>query len=309
MFKFRWVVVGTLLITTPALTIAASLVTWGEGSLGQQNKPPGSDFIAASAGPIHGVALREDGTLRAWGSDFYQAVPAPTGNDYVAVSAGQCVSLALRANGSITAWGYSGVAGALNAPTDLGHTAVAAGMNFGLAINADRSLVAWSHDATAVTTVPTGQDFVAIRASSEGSWAIARRENGTLVVWGDAVADVSTPPAGTYTDFAAGWAHGVALRPNGTLVAWGSNAQGQLNNIPTGNDFVAVAAGGNYSVALRANGTLVTWGEPYHGNLNVPGGHYSAMDAGGDWGVALTPEPGGLLLAFLGLGLIRRRGA
>src|SRR5262249_15237986 len=64
------------------------------------NVPPVADLVAISAGSLHNLALRSNGTVLAWGDSFYGETAVPAGlNDVMAISAGHIHSLALRSNG------------------------------------------------------------------------------------------------------------------------------------------------------------------------------------------------------------------
>ena len=59
-----------------------------------------------SAGNLHSLAVRADGSIVCWGDNtFGQAPPAVMEGDFVAVAAGYKHSLALRADGSVACWG------------------------------------------------------------------------------------------------------------------------------------------------------------------------------------------------------------
>ena len=64
-----------------------------------------------------------------------------------------------------------------------------------------------------------------------------------IVAWGsNAVGQCDVPTGDRFVSIASGHYHGVALRAEGWLVSWGDNTYGQVDNTPTGNDFVAITA-------------------------------------------------------------------
>jgi alpha-tubulin suppressor-like RCC1 family protein len=105
-----------------------------------------------------------------------------------------------------------------------------------------------------------------VQVSAGAGHTIARRSNGTLVIWGGNDKGSCVPPvlpAGlTYVDIAGGDGYTVARRSDGSVVAWGSNSYGQCNVLPLpgGVTYAGVAAGNNHSVAFRSDGVVVGWG-------------------------------------------------
>jgi alpha-tubulin suppressor-like RCC1 family protein len=243
-------------------------------------------------GYLHALALRDDGTMMAWGQpDSALYVPQPGRFLKVAVAG---YGIAIREDQTLVGWG----------PDEYGETivpagtfkAIAAASSFAVGIRTDGSLQAWGRDHLNFLNVPAGNDFVQVDALF-GS-AIARHEDGRVVVWGPSadpfmlgetidIPDVTGAPAdGGYVDVAAGGYHCLAVKADGTLIAWGDNANGQcdvpvgtyqavdagylvsaalrtdgeVSEVPAGNDFVDVWCGMYYGVAKRADGSLVYWG-------------------------------------------------
>lgn len=63
---------------------------------------------------------------------------------------------------------------------------------------------------------------------------------------------------------------------------------------------MAIAAGLGHNLALRADGSLVGWGDNDHHQIDVPAGsHFTAIAAGMDHSLALTPVPEPSTLAGL----------
>jgi alpha-tubulin suppressor-like RCC1 family protein len=82
--------------------------------------PGGSDWSTVSAGGLHSLGIRSDGSLWSWGYNYYgqlgigedlvnKWVPTRVGNwlDWVAVYAGANYSLGIRGDGSLWAWGLN----------------------------------------------------------------------------------------------------------------------------------------------------------------------------------------------------------
>ena len=56
----------------------------------------------------------------------------------------------------------------------------------------------------------------------------------------------------------------------GYIEAWGDNFYGQIDLVPTGNDFEAIAAGVYHSLALKSDRSVVGWGYNEFGQADVP---------------------------------------
>lgn len=202
-------------------TTGNRLQAWGDGSEGETNLPPGTNFVAVSCGANHALGLKNDGTVVAWGRNDYGQTNVPAGlSGVVAVAGGIQHSLALRSDGTVVAWGDN-TYGETNVPAGLSNViAIAAGGYHSLALTGDHTVVAWGYNNLGQTNVPAGLSNV--------------------------------------VEVAAGYAHNLALKSDGTIVAWGYNNLGQVN-VPAGLDHVAAVAAGQYhSTALRTDVTAAT---------------------------------------------------
>ncbi len=167
-----------------------------------------------------------------------------------------------------------------------------------------KSLIAWGNNTYGQTTVPTGNNFVAIAANYYHNLAL--RSDGSVVAWGitDGSSDndhgqvTGAPSAGDFVAVSAGFRHSLALRSDGSLLAWGSNENRQVIDTPTGNDFVAISAGGRHSLALKSDGSLVAWGFNDDGQVSgtPTGNDFIAIAAGGYHNLALKSD--GSLVAW-----------
>jgi alpha-tubulin suppressor-like RCC1 family protein len=279
-----------------ALKTNGSLVSWGDNRFGQLGvssfganpKRPlrvvgARGIVAISAGGVHSLALKSDGTVLSWGgnsfgqlgratpgacadNDSFSATPTPVNGlaNIVAIAAGTTHSLALRADGTLWSWGAGG-SGQLGNGTfthcqlepvivqnNTHVQAIAAGGTHSLALRADGTLLSWGENRA-------------------GQLGIGSRDNEALPVVVPGVNDVVAIAAGTL--------HTVILETNGGLRAWGENESGQLGNGSSDNSDVpvrvrtratgvrAIAAGGFHSLAVQGDGTLLGWGANHDGQL------------------------------------------
>ncbi|ADI84086.1 choice-of-anchor D domain-containing protein [Geobacter sulfurreducens] len=242
------------------------------------------DWTAISAGEMHSVALKADGSLWSWGQNLFGelgngvALPGAnvttptrvgTGSDWVAIAAGALHTVALHRNGTVSAWGN-------NAQGAVGDGTVA-----------NRST------PTLIVAPVTLVNNVAIAAGTGVSFSVLA--NGTVFGWGGNGAGqlgngtfgaVTAPTvlsagASAWLGVEPGGAFSLGLRSNGTLWAWGGNASGQLGDGTTTPSAIPVpvvgdagnwrttATGTAHSVAVRADGTLWAWGDNSSGQLGI----------------------------------------
>jgi alpha-tubulin suppressor-like RCC1 family protein len=136
--------------------------------------------------------------------------------------------------------------------------AVAGGGEHSLALRNDGRVVVWGQ-ADQTNPPPDLTNCIAIAAGS--SHSVALRGDGTVVCWGTGVG--TNVPAGlsNVVGIAAGGTHSLALRSDGTVQTWGSYSPGISGTPPAdATNVVAIACGSEHSVALRNNGTVVAWG-------------------------------------------------
>ncbi|HRJ08826.1 MAG TPA: choice-of-anchor D domain-containing protein [Prosthecobacter sp.] len=281
----------------------SNVVAWGYNADGQTDVPAGlMDAIAISAGGIHTMALRSNGTVVAWGSNTFGQTNVPAGlTNVTAIAAGGNHSLALKGDGTVVAWGNNSH-GQTNVPAGLVNViAIAASSSsdgtayHSVALKSDGTVVAWGDNFSGQTNVPAGlANVTAIAAGSVHTMAL--KSDGTIVVWGPDIEDGpgDVPPGlSGVTAIAAGASHMLALKSDGTVVAWGGWPGSTATQVPAGlSGVVAIAAGGNHSMALKQDGTVVAWGEGMYGQTVPPEGlsGVAAIAAGSNHSVALIGE-------------------
>ncbi len=238
-----------------------------------------SDWSDISAGAVHVIALKADGTLWAWGGngvnqlgdqtivDRAAPVHIAQGEHWKSIAAGQAHNLAIHEDGTLWAWGY-------NAFGQVGD---------GTIVNRDRPV-----------RISEETDWSQVTAGGYHSLAI--KEDGSLWVWGAnfngqlgkgntdqslAPAPVSQP-VGQWVSVSAGFEYSIGMQSDGTIWSWGFNGNGQLGigntteqlspvQIGTGSDWTYIAAGSSYAFGIRADSTLWAWGANIEGSCGLPG--------------------------------------
>jgi len=122
------------------------------------------------------------------------------------------------------------------------------------------SIVAWPCENEQCTTIPEGDNFVAIATTDQYSpHSLALTADGSIVAWGDNSWGQCTVPAGNnFIAIDAAGDTSYALRSDGSIAQWGRI----FYTPPLETGLVALSGGNTYSssLALRSNGTIVQWG-------------------------------------------------
>ncbi|MFT7542982.1 MAG: hypothetical protein ACI9K5_003964, partial [Gammaproteobacteria bacterium] len=274
------------------------------GALVSQPTSSADVYVQISAGATHTLALRSDGSVEAWGSNYSgeSDVPAlPAGLSFVEVSAGGNIytggfSVARLSDGSAVAWGASWD-GQLNVPalpSGLSYVEVEAGLAHGLARRSDGTVVGWGSNMCGecdIPVLPAGVSYVELAASGNvyndptplwpslyiNGYSLARRSDGSVVVWGCGFSAPVLPTGISYVGISAvpyGWS---AVRSDGEIFpAWPALAPGL--------SYVDVQSG----AALVSDGSIV---QPFATPGTVPalppGTSYVDLSAGGHRYVSL----------------------
>ena len=248
-----------------------------------------SDVKTVSAGDMHTVAIKTDGTLWIWGEhrnfddnlviEFNPVqVQAGTENNWETVSVGGgwlYNTVAIKSDGSLWAWG-SNSCGQLgdgtwinqNTPQPIGGDkwkAVSAGYGHTAAIKSDDTLWVWGGNAD--------------NQLGDGTWIY---QNTPQPRGADKWKAVSTGPT-----------HTVAIKSDGTLWSWGSGValgyeQLSYTMQQIGVDkWKAVSAGESHTVAIKSDGSLWAWGDNWCGQLGT--GKSGKDEDWEEWAIEITP--------------------
>lgn len=246
-----------------------------------------SDVIAVSAGFVHRMALRRDGTVWGWGQNqVYQlglghgdqeyhteAQPVPGMTEVIAISAGGDFTLALKQDGTVWAWGHDNAG-------QLGNGKDSYTPNYALRQESPGQVI----NLTGVVAIDTGWHHgIALR--QDGTvWTWGFNQLGELG-WGSADTDQHPVPAqvpglNNVTAIWGGFTNTIAKNKDGQVWAWGGNLGGQLDPAKLGmplpfpnpvlmealSGAVQVDACSTQLIALKADGTVWIYGLGEIGN-------------------------------------------
>lgn len=258
----------------------------GLGNLANQNLPTqigtANDWATVSAGNVHSLAVKTNGTLWSWGNGqfgqlgnglFSSATPnvtqIGTATDWLIVSAGNRFSLAIKNTGTLWSWGLNNV-GQLglnnlidqNLPMQVGTannwTKIDAGNQHSLAIDNTGFIYAWGNNTFGQFGNGTNTNsLIPIMVSSSNNWA----------------------------EVSAGFDHSMALNTSGILFTFGNNTNGQLcdgtntasntmipisfSNAGLVTQYIAISAGNTFSLAIKNDNTLWSGGYNTSGQLGL----------------------------------------
>ena len=247
-----------------------------------------------------GIAVDTDGKMVIWGDDPYisprvaAAIPtwidnsADPNNPVESISIG-LGSVFVQFSWGIDSWSYGQETNA-TLPYILSNRGslnpIAAGGSHTFAIDDTYSIVQLD-DSKATTTLPEGNDFIALAAGLNHGLAI--RRDGTLAGWSDSQYDGTIHNARTaaqipegitnVTHVAAGYNWSIAVSDSTTLHQWGSvySPVGPTTPAPTNNrrDYFSLKATYNHAVALvyewdSDTTKVISWGDNSAGQTNVP---------------------------------------
>ena len=229
---------------------------------------PMAKLIDISAGNLHTVGLRSDGTVVAVGDNNEVKCEVSSWRDIVAVSAGIEHTVGLKSDGTVAAVGLNDE-GQCEVSTWRDIVAISAGDRHTVGLKSDGTVVAVGDNNYGQCEVSTWRDIVAISAGR--FYTVGLKSDGTVVAAGRnnrGQCEVST-----WRDIvavSAGGYHTIGLKSDGTVVAVGYNNESHCE-VSTWRDIVAVSAGRYHTVGLKSDGTVVAVGCNVFGQCDVSG--------------------------------------
>jgi len=132
----------------------------------------------------------------------------------------------------------------------------------------------WGSNVNNVSTPPAGT-FSEVSGGNYHNCGL--KTDGTVACWGENGDGQSSPPPGTFTEVSAGYRHTCGVKTDGTVACWGYNGDGE--STPPAGTFTAVSAGNFHTCGIGTDGTVACWGYNGHGQLNAPPGTFTQVSS------------------------------
>ena len=225
-----------------------------------------TDIVAVSAGGLHTVGLKSDGTVVATGDNDDGQCNVEEWTEIAAISAGRYHTAGLKADGTVVAAGFS-YDGQCNVKDWTDIIAVSVGRYHTVGLKSDGTVVATGDNGYGQCDVKEWRDIVAVSAG--GYHTIGLKSDGTVVAVGSNYKDQCN--VNEWMNIVAVCTEQfrtVGLKLDGTVVATGDHDGGQYN-VEDWRDIVAVSAGRYHTVGLKSDGTAVATGNNDYNRCNV----------------------------------------
>ena len=133
--------IGSREAYTVALRGNGKVVSWGVVNYNQTNVPPSLDSVVdISAGTLHALAVRQDGTVVGWGLSSV-ASPPPGLANVIAARSGQGASFAIKSDRTLVRWGEQTVE--MPPGGNSGFADIQLGLTQGLALLTNGNPIIW----------------------------------------------------------------------------------------------------------------------------------------------------------------------
>ncbi|MBQ3085662.1 MAG: tetratricopeptide repeat protein [Clostridia bacterium] len=235
-----------------------TVLSAGDNTAGQRNVGEWTDIVAVAAGDQHTVGLKKNGTVVAVGDNAHGQCNTAEWTDIVAIAAGSGHTVGLKKNGTVVAVGYN-ANGECAVSEWKGVTCISVGANHTVGLKKDGSVVATGLNDKQQCSVTTWKNIAAVVAGR--SHTVGLKLDGTAVAIGmNEQGQCNTEEWEKIIDAAAGYGFSFGLR-----------IDGRVSFVNTGDwkDIVSVAAGSSHAVAMDADGNVFATGSNEHGQCDV----------------------------------------
>ena len=262
-------------VHTVGLKADGTVLAVGSNISGQCNVDDWADIVAVSAGSFHTVGLKSDGTVLAVGGSSYGQCDVSDWVNIVAVSAGSLHTVGLKSDGTVVAVGFNKY-GQCNVSEWTDIIAVSAGKDHTVGLKADGTVLAVGYNG-GQCDVSNWTDIVAVSAGKDHT--VGLKADGTVVVTTTGFTYDNLSIASNWADIVAvsvGEDCAVGLKAKGTVLAVGSKAAvGRAVGRAVSNwtDIADVSVGTKHIVGVKSDGTVVAVGYNGYGQCNVDDGY------------------------------------
>jgi len=220
-----------------------------------------------SAGGIHIIGLREDGTVVSEGNYENGQHEVEEWEDIVSVSAGENHILGLKEDGTVVATGDNEY-GQCDLEEWRDIIQISAGENYTLGLKGDGTVVATGDNEYGQCDLEEWRDIIQISAGKNHT--IGLKNDGKVI--GKGSYEYGQHEVEEWKDIvsiSAGGNHIVGLKGDGTVVATGDNEYGQCD-LEEWRDIIQISAGENEVIGLKSNGEYITINS-FYGNYKLEG--------------------------------------
>ena len=290
----RFIAISSGATHTCALREDGTAVCWGDDRLGRSTPPGGERFKTIASGGIHTCGLRLDNTVVCWGREpsqaFGRAWQETPPWEFTALDAAGSHTCGRHMNGVVQCWGsvsdvgYEGqypLTSLYGQPNALKTFSVEG--RHGCGLKEDDYAYCWGYH---LHPYPKDQRFSDISAGGGHTCAI-RKDNGSLVCWGNDEYGQASPPDGErfvwsgdgstpnepfppYMDVSAARNHTCALRADGAALCWGAGKPVDVfedpaihmdqSSPPSDERFASISSSTFHTCGLLTDGKAVCWG-------------------------------------------------
>ena len=279
MKKFAWLVfVIFSVVFVSMLPSGVSPFAGGDGSSLLTNSFHGGaqtsstiecNVTTLSAGCIHTVGLKEDGTVVAVGYNGYGALNVSGWSKIKSISAGYIHTVGLKEDGTVVAVGDN-EGGQLNVSGWANIKSISAGGYHTVGLKENGTVVAVGSNGYGQLNV---SGWANIKAISAGQFhTVGLKEDGTVVAVGyNGFGGLNVSGWTNIKAISAGFeTYTIGLKEDGTVVGAGPNWHGELN-VSGWTNIKSISAGADHTVGLKEDGKIVAVGDNEYLQLNVSG--------------------------------------